>query len=342
MKSVWIDRFFRHSGRIPLPVSWYARLWRPPVIALCYHVVSDEELPHIRGLYDYKDSRMFRADLRYIKNHFRPVSYEEIEAGPVQKEKGKIPVLVTFDDGCRECHSVVLPILREEGVPAVFFLTTAWIGNQVLFHRHLMALCLREVEKMPSDYSRPLLAEWGASFEKRFAGVEAFRTWFLALRSTRQEVVQQIAARLGIDSAGFLQTQQPYMTSEMVQELKREGHCLGAHSHTHARLSELTAEQMAAEILTSANLVRIWSGQARVPFAFPRCGDGIERHFLLALRRQHPHLGLFFDSKDFKRDVDFIRNRVWCDQRAGSHEKTNLPQQLRTAFHKQPFYALTS
>jgi len=43
------------------------------------------------------------------------------------------PWMVTFDDGYRSCRDVALPILRELGIPATFFISTSFITERRLY-----------------------------------------------------------------------------------------------------------------------------------------------------------------------------------------------------------------
>ena len=38
---------------------------------------------------------------------------------------------LTFDDGFRELHDVVAPILLRKGIPATFFVNSAFIDNKI-------------------------------------------------------------------------------------------------------------------------------------------------------------------------------------------------------------------
>jgi peptidoglycan/xylan/chitin deacetylase (PgdA/CDA1 family) len=50
---------------------------------------------------------------------------EEVRAGEVAPGR----IALSFDDGMEDNHHVVLPILREYGIPATIYVTTGWIGQ---------------------------------------------------------------------------------------------------------------------------------------------------------------------------------------------------------------------
>src|SRR5438270_5700358 len=92
-----------------VPLGVWQRLFPKDVIALGYHIVSDEDLPHLK-YYRYKNSAQFEADVAFVTKRFQIVSYEEVAA---HRLRG-IPLppqsfLFTFDDGFAECYDVIRP-----------------------------------------------------------------------------------------------------------------------------------------------------------------------------------------------------------------------------------------
>jgi len=61
-----------------LPMVGYERLVRRDVVGLCYHLVSHECPPHVAHLGAFKPLEMFEADLKYLKQHYNVISYEEL------------------------------------------------------------------------------------------------------------------------------------------------------------------------------------------------------------------------------------------------------------------------
>ena len=122
-----------------------------PVILPYYHMVSDESLPHVRPLYQYKNISQFKQDLDFLLTHFKPVSLQDL----LNSLGGKTTLpprsfLLSFDDGFREMAEVVAPILKAKGVPAVFFLNSAFVDNHELCFQQKIALLVDRLEKLPT------------------------------------------------------------------------------------------------------------------------------------------------------------------------------------------------
>src|SRR5262249_33097026 len=77
-----------------------------------WHVVCDHQLPHISGLYGFRNVRQFNTDLEFFLRHYSAVTERDVichlHGGSVLPPHS---VLLTFDDGFREIYDVVAPLL---------------------------------------------------------------------------------------------------------------------------------------------------------------------------------------------------------------------------------------
>jgi peptidoglycan/xylan/chitin deacetylase (PgdA/CDA1 family) len=96
-------------------------------LVLLYHRIGEEDL----DTYDLQVGiDEFRQQLHYVTGYHRLLPLDEIVSG---LRSGVLPdraVAVTFDDGYLQHLEVVLPILREIGVPATFFVNTEGLGRR--------------------------------------------------------------------------------------------------------------------------------------------------------------------------------------------------------------------
>ena len=118
-----------------IPQGWLHRLGGRPPLLPYYHMVTDEPAPHVRPLYRFRTRREFERDLEWLLRRYRPLSLDELLRA--QAGEGTLPdkaFLLTFDDGFREMHDVVMPILLAKGAPAVFFVTSGCVDNIMLCH----------------------------------------------------------------------------------------------------------------------------------------------------------------------------------------------------------------
>ena len=325
---------FEHTLAAAIPLGVYRRAVRRPVFAMVYHTVTPAPRDHLRFIYPAKTPAMFEADLAYLKENFRVISYPEYLA----MQRGKTPagpdaVLITFDDGHRGCATIVSPLLAKYQLPGIFFVTTDFLDNQALFYRNKYSLCVARLQKMATEEVAALLPDLAARFQPNLDNLPALLQWLRSINQTREAVLDEVCVLLNVDVSGYLIAQQPYMTSEEVRELAAAGHTIGAHGRRHHKLNSLPQDAQAEEIVESCRAVQALTGQDQVPFAFPFSGYGVNRPFLTRLQKQHREVGPFFDSKGVRRDKSAILNRIWADPPADQEPSgTNLPRLIHEAF----------
>ena len=143
------------------PLALWRKLVPKTELGVCYHVVSDGPVPHIKH-YRFLDTDTFESDLDYLRRRFEFVTYAELTRRRTSaiRSRGNA-VILTFDDGFAECATVVAPLLRRRGLRCVFFVITDLIDNQVLFRESAASLCIEAIIRMPFDQVESIMAEFG-------------------------------------------------------------------------------------------------------------------------------------------------------------------------------------
>jgi peptidoglycan/xylan/chitin deacetylase (PgdA/CDA1 family) len=318
-------------------------LWRKLLprkdLGICYHLVSDGPVRHVKH-YRFLDTESFESDLDYLHGHFEFVTYEELARRRSSiHQKRSNALILTFDDGFAECATVVAPLLRRRGLRCVFFVVTDLIDNQVLFRESAASLCIEAILQMPFDQVESImtglglaallrpgpgdsvsaptatlpfgLAEVTGNRDRRFLPL---LRWLLQLPAGEEPRVHGLLARLGIDSRGYLQKTQPYLTRQQLRQLHADGFTIGAHSCSHRRLQDLPRADAEHEIVESCRIVREITGQPNVPFAFPYFGGGLDRAWLAGVRSRYEFIGLLFDTGGVREDEPFVVQRVFGER----------------------------
>jgi peptidoglycan/xylan/chitin deacetylase (PgdA/CDA1 family) len=322
----------------PVPVALWRRLLPKSVLGLCYHIVSDASVPHVRH-YPILDTAAFAADLAYLARHFGFLSYDAL----VQRRGSANPVrdtaaLVTFDDGFAECATVAAPLLRRHGAGGVFFVITDLIDNAAVFRETEASLCIAAIGRLPAGQVEAIIRELGLAARlappPQRATSDAVRLpldlaglddrpdrrlrpllhWLLTVTAADAALLRQVSARLGVDPDAYVRTAQPYLTTAQIRQLRSDGFTIGAHSRGHHWLQGLSRAEAEQEIVESCRIVRDLTGQESVPFAFPYFGGGIDRAWLAQLRRAHPFIGLLFDTDGLRADAPFVVQRVFGER----------------------------
>ncbi|MCJ7703480.1 MAG: polysaccharide deacetylase family protein, partial [Anaerolineales bacterium] len=104
------------------------------------------------------------------------------------------------------------------------------------------------------------------------------------------------------------------LTRTQIKQMRAEGFTIGAHSLSHRKLGFIPEEELETEINSSCRAIQEISGQEVVPFSFPQSAGNVDRAKLGDLLAGNPSIGLLFDTKDLRKDVGFIVNRVWAER----------------------------
>ena len=325
---------------VPVPV-WDAVAPRP-TLALCYHVVSDGAAPHVSPLFEHKTPDQFDQDVRHLRASYDLVTDDGLARRLEEPPRGGRPaVAVTFDDGLRECHAIVRPILERHGARAIFFLTTACLDNQAMIYRHQAALCVHRLLSGGEEERRQRVESVGRGLHRTLGSAHDLARLILRLRARDLALLDEITGLLGVDVPGYLRESAPYLTRAQALELAREGHALGAHGVTHRDLQDLSAEEVEREIVESCDQVAALSGRSPVAFAAPFSLEGLDRTLLQRIRRAHPQVGWIYGTSRLRGEPHGLFNRVVADSPRGSaKDRSNVPRLFRSARASQARLAL--
>jgi peptidoglycan/xylan/chitin deacetylase (PgdA/CDA1 family) len=279
-------------------------------------MVSDEQVPHVKHLYQYRNIRQFTKDLDFFLAHYQPVTLNELlEHLDRKRSLPKRCFHLTFDDGFREMHDVVAPILRAKGVPATFFLTTGFIDNLDMAHHNKLSLLVEHLARAPSasikEQAQVILARNGVSGD-------SFASQMVSVRYRQRHLVTELAALCGFAFGQYLSSCKPYLSSDQIRSLLEQGFAIGAHSLDHPLYADLPWEEQVRQTHESMQLLvdRFQIGYRA--FAFPHNDQSVTPEFFEELF-QNRQLAVSFSTDGMVKHF-FARNLARF-----SMEKTALP-----------------
>ena len=261
--------------RTVMPFRAWQSLSGASLLMPYYHMVSDDAVPHVRHLYRYRTVREFEADLDFLLRCFVPVTLADIVAH--LRLMHRLPERcfhVTFDDGFREMYDVVAPILVKKGIPATFFLNSGFLDQRGMAHHNKISVLL---DRMTQPLSKPVQRELetllpGASGEQRDSSL-------LSLRYADRQILDRIATILHVDLHQYIDAAQPYLSSEQVFNLLKQGFTIGAHSVDHPLYLDLSLEEQIAQTRQSIDFLVSRFGIDTRAFAFPHMDAGVGPEF---------------------------------------------------------------
>jgi peptidoglycan/xylan/chitin deacetylase (PgdA/CDA1 family) len=219
---------------------------------------------------DEPDAGAFRIQMQTLREDFRVLPLGEALR---LRQQGRLParaVCVTFDDGFADNATEALPILREIGLPATFFVATGYLDGGFMFNDAIIEAC-RQAPGGPwqtgtEEFGAVSVGAAGDRQKLALAMIERLKYAEPGLRFER--------ARQLLESAGARMPPGLMMTHAQLRGLDSAGMEIGGHTRTHpilARLDERTAE---FEINAGREDLRGITGGAVDLFAYPNGRPG--------------------------------------------------------------------
>ena len=317
--------------RAVVPFGVWQSLSRVSLVVPYYHMISNDRVPHVQHLYRFRSVRQFEADLDFLLQQFVPVELQHIVAH--LDGVGDLPKRcfhLTFDDGFREMHEVVAPVLLKKGVPATFFLNTAFLDGGGMAHHNKISLLL---DRMPSQISTQTLQQIEAILTQTAGGMGTLESRLLSIRYADRHVLDSIARMVEVDVDRYISTARPYLSSEEVLALLKHGFTIGAHSVDHPLYADLPLDEQIAQTRDSiSSIVSRFDVPTRA-FAFPHTDLGVRPEFFDALFTKGT-LDVSFGTRGFLQHY-FPRNIERCSMEkiAGTAESIIAREYARKVYH---------
>lgn len=227
-------------------------------------------------------AEVFRRHIRLLKANYAVISPEEV----LMWSEGKFvfpprSILLTCDDGLVNNLTAMVPVLEEERVRCLFFVTGASAGEEPasLWYEELFLLFLRG----------PAGAFKVSSADLEISGVLEARTqrralWWNSVKRlsqlgavNRKSFLDAARARLGTGNVemAFAANQSPaelrfrLLNRTELKQLESAGMTIGAHSMSHPLLSHSSPELARAEINQSRAGLEAILGKRVWAFAYP-------------------------------------------------------------------------
>ncbi len=252
-------------------------------IILCYHRVLPPEqrlryfLPEL-----VVTPTTFLKHCLTLRSHYDVLTLREaLSVMSGRRTRGRPVAVVTFDDGYRDNFTFALPILRETGVRATFFVITNLVGTAT---RPWYDQVGQAVHRLACDGSD---LEW-LHTELGLAESQTIATPHQALLLARRVVLQAkqvnrrrrcaLIERLfsGEGSRDACASEGLMMNWEQLAVLAAEGHEIGSHGSAHEILTQLDDDALRRDVRDSGRELDRRLSQSTSSFSYPN-GDVDQR-----------------------------------------------------------------
>lgn len=240
---------------------------RGRLVILTYHrvlPVPDPLLP------DEPCAQTFAVQMRFLRSNFNVLPLGEALDALYQ---GRLPAraaAVTFDDGYANSCTVALPVLREHGVAATFFVASGYLDGGRMWNDTVIE-AVRAWQSGTMDLSSVGLDVYPLKdMAERRTALAAVLTRLKYLgQHRRDELAGWLAQACGAELPGDLM-----MSSAQVRQLSEQGMEVGGHTVTHPILAAIDDEQARAEVVENREQLAALTGRPPRLFAYPNGTPG--------------------------------------------------------------------
>lgn len=219
---------------------------------------------------DEPDVVEFERQMRRVQAWFNVMPLADAAAA---LRAGRLPeraLAITFDDGYADNHDLALPVLRRLGLPATFFIATAYLDGGCMFN-DAVTESIRCAPAGALDLSDLGLGQYqivgDAQRRAAIAGLLAAVKYLAPPERTAK--VSALAQRCGAHLPTTLM-----MTSAQVAALHRAGMTIGAHTDTHPILAQVDLDTARSEIARGRARLESLIGEPVRLFAYPNGRPG--------------------------------------------------------------------
>jgi peptidoglycan/xylan/chitin deacetylase (PgdA/CDA1 family) len=223
----------------------------------------------------------FRSQLRWLKTKYNVISPQEFRLWcDSEVELAPRSVLLTCDDGLLNTLTDMLPIMREVGLPFLFFVTgaSALEKSSMLWYEQLFLWLSRTKGSIRLEMpwrGEPYVALTGP--QKCSLWQESMRNLSALPANARENVLGQVRIQIGISENWHSEYSQNeplrrrffMLNRRELQELAGAGVTIGAHTVSHPMLAQLPEAEACNEISESRTQLEKALGREVWALAYP-------------------------------------------------------------------------
>ena len=239
-----------------------------------YHRISDTLAPGYDPDVVDATPEIFDRHLTMLKRYFTLVDTRDLDAWRAGGKLPRNPAMITFDDGYRDNHDVVLPLLKRHDAKAVFFVATSYVGERrIYWWEHINnAIAISPLGAIRISYPEPLEFPLGNEAERRVAVKALLKLLKNAEGVDIERFLQGLyaACKLSFDrDEERRMADAALMTWDHIRALARAGMDVQSHSHSHRVLHTLSSEQAVADLRRSKQELEAAINQPVSAVAYP-------------------------------------------------------------------------
>jgi peptidoglycan/xylan/chitin deacetylase (PgdA/CDA1 family) len=244
---------------------------RDSLLVLTYHRIGDPDADLFDpGVFSATGDE-FNEQISYLKRNGSLVTLEEALAfvdGTNKDKTHRCRVLITFDDGYLDNYRIAFPILKSHGAQGVFFICSGLVGSgYVPWWDHIAYLVKAGGRR---QFSLRFPADLDVDIDKNGLNKSLRRILDLFEMKENKDperFIRELAEVTGGKSLPV--ASQRFLNWDEAREMIAGGMAIGAHTHSHVRLSLLVEEEQRRELTQSRAILSEQLGMDINVLAYP-------------------------------------------------------------------------
>jgi peptidoglycan/xylan/chitin deacetylase (PgdA/CDA1 family) len=225
----------------------------PWLTTLTYHRIHDnpDGQPFDTGVIDATPDE-FSRQMAIVRRYFSPIGVRELRGFMRGCALPPNPVIVTFDDGYRECHERALPILLANSVKATFFIATSYVSGRRVFWWDRIAYILHRTERDRIELTYPIPLQLDC---RKTSKLQTGKTLLKLVKSQYgldlERFLEELASAAGVEWNDELErsiADQLVMSWKQVRDLRAAGMEIHSHTRTHRILQTIRPDELSSEL----------------------------------------------------------------------------------------------
>ena len=263
VRKIYISKQFSYL------INLIASPWKGKGAILMYHrILPDEKIKEESDIGLAISCSNFENQIKMLKSKYKIYSMDEF-IDNLKKGKSKFMLTITFDDGYKDNLLYALPILEKFEVPALIYITTNFLEQNVNLWWHELMETIQNRSAINFNYEKQNFDFILKNQKQKFSTYNNLRKIFLKLKIDKQiELLEKITGTIKRKNYSKI-----CLNKKEVKIL--DNHTLitiGSHTHNHLNLKILSNEEIQYEINKSLEILEDLLNHKIKHFCYPYGG----------------------------------------------------------------------
>lgn len=251
-------------------LSWLSKRLVGKLIVYNYHRLKSEN-DNEKMLYDEDvfgpKVSVFKKQIKWLKLNTRIISeIELIQFIETSKFPKQICSMITFDDGYIDNYTLAYPILKEEDVPAIFFIPSNTINNRFLGWWDIVSYFLKNTIKDFIIFDGETIFVKSCYKKAKHFFLQKFK---LEPYEKTLQLLNKLSIACDVPFPDVCIQELELMNWDQIKEISNSCITIGSHTHNHHVLATLNEKKQLEEVKTSMEVIQSHIGRSVNSLSYP-------------------------------------------------------------------------